>query len=142
VILQMIEDSPTTEAPRRADGARFIQCRLPAAHYEWLRYRAFVDRCSMNSILLEAVTALQEASPDVTVSLPLTAAPTTAGSVKFNVHLAGFLYEWLRTKAFNSRGSINQVLIQALVECRAGEDRSFKRSTSMDARGSAKQSRP
>jgi hypothetical protein len=141
-MLQMIEDSPTTEAPRKADGARFIQCRLPAVHYEWLRYRAFVDRCSMNSILLEALAAQEAASPDVTVSLPLTAAPATAGSVKFNVHLSDSLYEWLRNKAFNSRGSINQVLILALVEYRAREDRSFKRTAGMDARGSVKQSRP
>ncbi len=106
-----------------------MQCRLPAAQYEWLRYRAFVDRCSMNSMVLKAIRALHDASDDATTPLVLKQTAATVGSVKFNVHLTDELYEWLRTKAFNSRGSINQLLIKALVDYRLNEDLAFQRAT-------------
>ena len=32
-----------------------MQCRLPMEQYEWLRYGAFINRVSMNSIVLEAI---------------------------------------------------------------------------------------
>jgi len=128
-VLQMMIDTPrVVAAPTAMDGARFMQCRLPAAQYEWLRYRAFVDRCSMNSMVLTAIRALHDASPDVTMPLTLKLTSATTGSVKFNVHLTDELYEWLRTKAFNSRGSINQLLIRALVDFRTNEDLEFQRA--------------
>jgi hypothetical protein len=124
-VLQMIDEhQQTADAICTLDGARFVQCRFPVAHYEWLRYRAFFDRSSMNSIVLEAITEMQAGSPDVTTPLALRVAATKPGSVKFNVHLSDEMYEWLRTKAFNSRGSINQLLIKALSEYRMRDSRS------------------
>jgi hypothetical protein len=128
-VLQMIETQHLVAAPTAMDGARFMQCRLPAAQYEWLRYRAFVDRCSMNSMVLMAIRALREASPDIAVPLTLKQTSAVTGSVKFNVHLADELYEWLRTKAFNSRGSINQLLIKALIDYRLSEDLAYQRTS-------------
>jgi len=128
-VLQIMETQRNVAAPTAMDGARFMQCRLPAAQYEWLRYRAFVDRCSMNSMVLTAIRALREASPDVAMPLVLKQTTVTAGSVKFNVHLTDELYEWLRTKAFNSRGSINQLLIKALIDYRLSEDLAYQRTS-------------
>lgn len=99
-------------------GTRFMQCRLPVAHYEWLRYRAFLNRTSMNSIVLQAIAELQESAPDVEAPMTMPVTSGTSGGVKFNVRLSEATYEWLRTKAFNSRGSINQLLIAALADHR------------------------
>jgi len=122
-MLQMIHESPRHAVPAsEQDGTRFMQCRLPVAHYEWLRYRAFHERTSMNSIVLEAIDALRHESADVTTPLALPVTPGTSGGVKFNVRLSDKLYEWLRTKAFNSRGSINQLLIAALAGYRLRDE--------------------
>ena len=91
-----------------------MQCRLPVALYEWLRLRAFVGRTSMNSIVLQAIVELQAESPDMEIPLSLPVIQGTSGGVKFNIRLSEDTYEWLRTKAFISRGSINQILISAL----------------------------
>jgi hypothetical protein len=126
-VLQMVKDPRTADLPTSHERSKFMQCRLPAAQYEWLRYRAFVDRRSMNSMVLGAIAALRDVSPDVAVPLPLTLSTPGAGSVKFNVHLSEQIYEWLRTKAFTSRGSINQLLINSLHEYRAQLEQSFQR---------------
>src|SRR5690348_13048477 len=84
-------------------GTRFMQCRLPVALYEWLRLRAFVGRTSMNSIVLQAIQELQADTPEVDTALALPVIQGTSGGVKFNVRLSEAVYEWLRTKAFNSR---------------------------------------
>jgi hypothetical protein len=103
-------------------GTRFMQCRLPVAHYEWLRYRAFLNRTSMNSIVLQAIAELQEENADVDTPMTLAVTSGTSGGVKFNVRLGESTYEWLRTKAFISRGSINQLLIAALTNHRQRQD--------------------
>jgi hypothetical protein len=121
-VLQVIEEQPrSADAQGSIDSSRFMQCRFPAAHYEWLRFRAFYGRTSMNSIVLEAIEELRAASPDAAGYVPLNMKLAVAkpDSVKFNVHLSDAMYEWLRTKAFNSRGSINQLLIRALTDHRA-----------------------
>jgi predicted HicB family RNase H-like nuclease len=99
---------------QQTGGTRFMQCRLPVALYEWLRLRAFVGRTSMNSIVLQAIQELQADVPDVEAPMALPVIQGTSGGVKFNVRLSELTYEWLRTKAFNSRGSINQLLVAAL----------------------------
>ncbi len=134
-MLQMIDRQKVVAAPAAMDGTRFMQCRLPAAQYEWLRYRAFVDRRSMNSMVLAAIRALREMSPDVTTPLALKPTGAAAGSVKFNVHLTDEMYEWLRTKAFNCRGSINQMLIKALVDYRLNDDLAFQRANGVHGQG-------
>ncbi|HVA88501.1 MAG TPA: hypothetical protein VNL71_01530 [Chloroflexota bacterium] len=118
-MLQMVREAAFDAEPqaRPVSNARFMQCRLPAEQYEWLRYRAFINRTSMNSIVLEAITDLQtEAKTNVPLTLLVT--PGTSGGVKFNVRLSEETYEWLRTVAFDCRGSINQLLIGALAAYR------------------------
>lgn len=118
-MLQMVREAAYSTEPREqaAHTARFMQCRLPAEQYEWLRYRAFINRTSMNSIVLEAIADLRtEAKSNVPFTLMVT--PGTSGGVKFNVRLNDETYEWLRTVAFDCRGSINQLLIGALAAYR------------------------
>jgi len=110
--LQVLREA--VQPPERTQAARFMQCRLPVALYEWLRLRAFVGRSSMNSIVLQAIQELQADAPNVDAPMALPTIQGTSGGVKFNVRLGEDAYEWLRTKAFNSRGSINQLLIAAL----------------------------
>jgi predicted HicB family RNase H-like nuclease len=122
-VLQMMRDvAQNAEQQAPLTGTRFMQCRLPVAHYEWLRYRAFLNRTSMNSIVLQAITEMQEENPDVETPIPLAVTSGTSGGVKFNVRLSESTYEWLRTKAFISRGSINQLLIAALATYRQRQD--------------------
>lgn len=122
-MLQMMRDvAQNAEQEPHAGATRFMQCRLPVAHYEWLRYRAFLNRTSMNSIVLKAIAEMQEENPDVEAAMPLAVTAGTSGGVKFNVRLAESVYEWLRTKAFTSRGSINQLLIAALASYRQRQD--------------------
>src|SRR5579871_3441020 len=104
------------EAEQQAElGAlKFMQCRLPVTLYEWLRLKAFVRRISMNSIVLQAITEMQAAWPDVDSPASVPVTQGTSGGVKFNVRVSETRYEWLRTKAFYSHGSINQLLITAL----------------------------
>jgi predicted HicB family RNase H-like nuclease len=119
----MIKELPRNSEPtRKHDTARFTQCRLPVPHYEWLRYRAFNERTSMNHIVLQALESLRKQSTDVATPLALPVTPGTSGGVKFNVHLSDQMYEWLRTKAFNSRGSINQLLIAAIADYRLRQE--------------------
>jgi|SRR5579871_4932241 len=123
MVLHMMRDAEHMgEGQPRLAGTRFMQCRLPVAHYEWLRYRAFLNRTSMNSIVLQAVADLQEEHPDVEEPMSLKVTGGTSGGVKFNVRLTDTVYEWLRTKAFVSRGSINQLLIIALADYRQRHD--------------------
>ena len=118
-MLQMVREAVYSSEPQvQVTNARFMQCRLPAEQYEWLRYRAFVNRTSMNSIVLEAIAELQAESNNPNGSLTLMVTPGTSGGVKFNVRLSEETYEWLRTAAFNCRGSINQLLIGALATYR------------------------
>ncbi|MDB5076102.1 MAG: hypothetical protein JWO42_2281 [Chloroflexi bacterium] len=122
-MLHMIKELPRNAEPtRKHDTARFTQCRLPVPHYEWLRYRAFNERTSMNHIVLQALESLRKQSTDVATPLALPVTPGTSGGVKFNVHLSDQMYEWLRTKAFNSRGSINQLLIAAIADYRLRQE--------------------
>lgn len=122
-MLQMMRDvAPNAEQQTHIGGTRFMQCRLPVAHYEWLRYRAFLNRTSMNSIVLLAIAEMQEENPDIEAPMPLAVTTGTSGGVKFNVRLSESTYEWLRTKAFTSRGSINQLLIAALANYRQRQD--------------------
>lgn len=115
MVLHMMRDmAQGPEQQPQLSGTRFMQCRLPVALYEWLRLRAFVNRTSMNSIVLLAIQDLQAVVPDVEAPMTLPVIQGTSGGVKFNVRLNEAVYEWLRTKAFNSRGSINQLLIAAL----------------------------
>jgi len=118
-VLQMVREAAYGVEPQAhlASSARFMQCRLPAEQYEWLRYRAFINRASMNSIVLEAITDLQTESK-TSVPLTLLVTPGTSGGVKFNVRLSEETYEWLRTVAFDCRSSINQLLIGALANYR------------------------
>lgn len=113
-MFQMIREAAQNPDQPAVGGTRFMQCRLPVALYEWLRLRAFVNRTSMNSIVLQAIAEMQGETPEVDTPLALPVIEGTSGGVKFNVRLSDNLYEWLRTKAFNSRGSINQLLIAAL----------------------------
>lgn len=116
----------TSEHPEQQQqgSPRFMQCRLPVALYEWLRLRAFVGRTSMNSIVLQAIQELQAEVPEVDTPMSLPVIQGTSDGVKFNVRLSAATYEWLRTKAFNSRGSINQLLIAALEGHRQRKDTS------------------
>ena len=118
-MLQMVREAAYSAEPREQGetSARFMQCRLPSELYEWLRYRAFINRASMNSIVLEAIADLQ-AEAKTNVPLTLLVTPGTSGGVKFNVRLREETYEWLRTVAFDCRGSINQLLIGALAAYR------------------------
>lgn len=96
---------------------RFIQSRLPADTYEWLRLRAFLLRQSMNSIVLEAVTEYRNAVESGEVS-PSKEGAEPGAVVKYNVRVEDDLYEWLRTTAFYARVSINALLIVALLRFR------------------------
>jgi len=124
-VLQSVYEMARPEASSPAmDGIRFIQCRLPVDQYEWLRYRAFRQRSSMNSIVLRAVGSLQETSDDAATPLALAAGShalsgAKSAGVKFNVRLPDDTYEWLRAKAFYSRGSINQLMIMAIARLSA-----------------------
>src|SRR5579871_4002989 len=103
MVLHMMRDAEHMgEGQPRIGGTRFMQCRLPVAHYEWLRYRAFLNRTSMNSIVLLAIAELQEENPDIEAPMSLAVTSGTSGGVKFNVRLSESTYEWLRTKAFTS----------------------------------------
>src|SRR6185312_1838067 len=96
------------------------QCRLPMEQYEWLRYGAFINRVSMNSIVLEAILELQ-AEIKTKAKAALAAAPNAGSGMefkKFNVRLSEETYEWLRTVAFECRSSINQLLIGAIASYR------------------------
>jgi len=126
-MLQMVRETAHTsdaldQPPSMLGPTRFMQCRLPVALYEWLRLSAFVERTSMNSIVLKAIEELQAASPEMDLPLGLKETAGTSGGVKFNVRLTEAVYEWLRTKAFKSRGSINQLLIAALEAHRRDHD--------------------
>ena len=112
----MIRENGEPADQSQVAGTRFMQCRLPVALYEWLRLRAFVGRTSMNSIVLDAIEEMKAASE---AAPPPPPAPRekqggTSAGIKFNVRLTEATYEWLRTRAFHSRGSINQLLIGAL----------------------------
>jgi hypothetical protein len=119
-MLQMVREVPYGGEPQiHAEGnARFMQCRLPAEQYEWLRYGGFINRISMNSIVLEAIRDLQEeVKTKASLTLPATNGPGMEFK-KFNVRLSEDTYEWLRTIAFECRSSINQLLIGALATYR------------------------
>jgi hypothetical protein len=115
---------PTDWADQQAQigNTRFMQCHLPVALYEWLRLSAFVGRTTMNSILLQAITELQTASPDEATPVDLPGTSGASSGVQFNVRLSDAVYEWLRTKAFRSHGSINRLLITALNSHRLRQD--------------------
>jgi predicted HicB family RNase H-like nuclease len=120
-VLQMVRDmSYGGELQVHVEGnARFMQCRLPMEQYEWLRYGAFINRVSMNSIVLEAIDELR--AEIKTKAKAAQATPGTGNSLefkKFNVRLSEETYEWLRTAAFECRSSINQLLISAITSYR------------------------
>ncbi len=104
-----------SEEPGRG---RFIQCRLPADLYEWMRLRGFLARRSMNSIVLEAV-ATYRADLDASGGAPEQTTFDGGPQVKYNVRLDNNTYEWLRTTAFYARVSINSMICVALVRERA-----------------------
>ncbi len=100
---------------------RFIQCRSPAARYEWLRRHALHTRRSINSVVLEAVVAYR-ADPDASGGVPGPGQPMRDGErqVMYNVRLDDDLYTWLRTTAFSARVSINS-LIGAALACASAD---------------------
>lgn len=98
---------------------RFIQSRLPAEMYEWLRLRGFLLRQSMNSIVLEATEEYRAAVDAGQVTPNREAASEHTAVVKYNVRVEDDLYEWLRTTAFYARLSINTLLIAAITRFKA-----------------------
>ena len=111
--------APTNQrGPDEEPGrGRFIQCRLPADLYEWMRLRGFLARRSMNSIVLEAVAAYR----DATGGAPGQATFDGGPQVKYNVRLDNDTYEWLRTTAFYARVSINSMICAALAREHAAQ---------------------
>ncbi len=113
-----------SEEPGRG---RFIQCRLPADLYEWMRLRGFLARRSMNSIVLEAVAAYR-ADLDASGGAPGQATFDGGPQVKYNVRLDSDTYEWLRTTAFYARVSINSMICAALASERAAHAEPTKKA--------------
>ncbi len=99
-----------------AAAARFIQCRIPADLYEWMRLQGFQTRHSMNSIALAAVAASR-----AEVVAPEPGAPERGTVVKYNVRVGDELHEWLRTTAFDARTSINALVVAALARAHAAQ---------------------
>jgi len=94
--------------------AHVLQCRLPTDLYEWLRLQAFQTRRTMNSIVLAAVRAYRaemEAGRTMLEGRGAGGGATTT----YNVRLDDDRYEWLRTTAFDTRTSINALVVAALV---------------------------
>lgn len=114
--------APTPPAHDAAvgDGActHVLQCRLPPHLYEWLRLQSFQTRRPMNSIVLAAVR---------TYRVEREAGRTTwegwvaegGATAPYNVRLDDDRYEWLRTTAFDTRTSINALVVTALVRAHA-----------------------
>ncbi len=113
--------APTNRGAAEELGrGRFIQCRLPADLYEWMRLRGFLSRRSMNSIVLESVAAYR-ANLDATGGAPGQATLDGGPQVKYNVRLDNDTYEWLRTTAFYARVSINSMICAALAQEHAAQ---------------------
>ncbi len=99
-------------------ASRFIQCRIPAALYEWMRRQGFLARRSMNSIALAAVAAYR-AEVEAARIAPERGAPARGETVTYNVRVGDALHEWLRTTAFYARTSINALVVAALTRAHA-----------------------
>ncbi len=93
--------------------ARFIQCRVPATLYEWMRLQAFLTRRSMSSIVLAAVAAYR-IEVEAGRIVPERGAPERGEIVAYNMRVGDDLYKWLRTTAFDARTSINALAVAAL----------------------------
>ncbi len=100
--------------------SRFIQCRIPAALYEWMRLQAFLTRRSMNNIALAAVTAYRTEVEAGRIA-PERGAPERGEIVKYNLRVGDDLHEWLRTTAFYARTSINALGVAALARAHAAQ---------------------
>jgi len=101
-----------------AAAARFIQCRILADLYEWMRLQGFQTRRSMNSIALAAVAAYR-AEVEAAQIAPEPGAPERGEMVKYNVRVGDDLHAWLRTTAFDARTSINALAVAALARAHA-----------------------
>jgi len=110
------QDTTTRDRPHTS----FIQCRLPANLYEWMRLQGFLSRRSMNSI---AVASIDDYRAEVETGriAPERGAHGGGEMVKYNVQVKDDLHEWLRTTAFYARTSINALLIAALTRARAAQ---------------------
>ncbi len=101
-------------------AARFIQCRIPTALYEWMRRQGFLTRRSMNSSALAGVTAYR-AEVEAGRIAPERGAPARGEVVTYNVRVGDDLHAWLRTTAFDARTSINALVVAALTRAHAGQ---------------------
>jgi len=115
-------------AERQTPHTRFIQCRLPADLYEWMRLRGFLLRKSMNSIVLSAVGEYREAIESGQATPSADQRGTSGDTVKYNVRVDDDLYEWLRTTAFYARLSINTLVATSLVRYHAAHEHENERS--------------
>jgi len=105
-------------ADEQSAAPRFVQCRVPADLYEWMRLQGFLTRRSMNSIALEAVAAYRIEVEAGRVALER-GALIQGETMKYNVRLGDDLYEWLRTAAFHAHLSINALVVAALARAHA-----------------------
>ncbi len=103
----------TTENDTPSSRAHFVQCRLPADLYEWMRLRAFLTHRSMNSVALAAMGDYR-AAIDAGQAKPDKSQAESAGVTKYNVRVDDDLYEWLRTTAFYAHLSINTLVVTSL----------------------------
>ena len=81
---------------------RFVQCRVPADLYEWMRLQGFLTRRSMNSIALDAVAAYRT-DLEAREGAPEQVTLDGGSEVKYNVRLDNDTYAWLRTTVFYAR---------------------------------------
>jgi len=109
-------------AERQTPHTRFIQCRLPAELYEWMRLRGFLLRKSMNSIVLTAVSEYRETIESGQVAPSADQRGASGDTVKYNVRVDDDLYEWLRTTAFYACLSINTLVATSLVRYHAAHE--------------------
>ncbi len=117
----LMQTPPVDRAASEASApSRFIQCRIPAALYEWMRLQGFLTRRSMNSIALGTVVAYR-AEVEAGRIVPERGAPEHGEVVKYNVRVDDELHEWLRTTAFYARTSINALGVAALARAQEAQ---------------------
>jgi len=98
--------------------SRFIQCRAPAALYEWMR----LPGDSIDSIVLGAVAAYR-IELDARGGAPRHAMRDGGPQVTYNVRLDTTTYAWLRTTAAHAGASINALVGAALIQAQADQGR-------------------
>ena len=103
-----------------ASLARFIQCRVPAPLYEWMRLQGGL----LNSIVLEALAAYQielaaRGGAPGAAGAPRQATRDGGPQVMYNVRLDTATYAWLRATAVHAHTSINALVGAALIQAQA-----------------------